>query len=117
MRKLLVSIFLLSTTLLVANDIQKQQSQVDRLVQDIKVAKPSQRRVLMNQLKVELRGMNQESRRKTMMGLKKSFAKGEHSGQCENFQRGQGQGKYRGENGAQNRPQNSPKHNRQGKGR
>ena len=46
------------------------------LISQIKEAKPDNRRVLMNQLKVKLREMNKESRQKTMRELKKSFLKG-----------------------------------------
>ena len=43
------------------------------LVENIKKAKVKDRRNLMNQLKLRLREMNQESRKKTMMELKNSF--------------------------------------------
>ncbi len=113
----------------ISKDRTTSNQNIDRLVTQIKSAKPSQRRVLMNRLKVELRGMNQESRRRAMMKLRESFNRGEHHGkrlglhrhrgehrgQCEDLQRTQRKGKYQGEGKAKNRPKNSPKHNGQGK--
>jgi len=50
------------------------------LVEEIKTAKAEDRRELINQLKVELRAMNQEKRQEAMRELKDSFAKN-HQGQ------------------------------------
>lgn len=43
------------------------------LVEKIKRANPEDRRVLINQLKVELRKVNRENRKKSMMELKRAF--------------------------------------------
>ncbi len=81
MKKLLVclSLFLGATVLVADNTMPTKSTGIDSLVMQIKSAKSSDRRLLMNQLKVQLRGMNQETRRKTMMSLRKSFA--QHGGQ------------------------------------
>jgi predicted RNA-binding protein with RPS1 domain len=47
---------------------------LQELIAEVKNAPDEQKRVLMNQLKVHLKMMNKESRQKTMMELKKSFA-------------------------------------------
>ncbi|CAA6825426.1 MAG: Unknown protein [uncultured Sulfurovum sp.] len=45
------------------------------LIEQIKTAEIKDRRVLMNQIKIQLRELNKESRQQTMMELKKSFVK------------------------------------------
>ena len=67
------------TNTLFANEVPKKPIKVEILINEIKNAKPEDRRALMNQLKLKLRAMNQGSRAKAMMRLRKSFAK--HSGQ------------------------------------
>ena len=47
---------------------------VDVLITQVKNAPDDQKRVLMNQLKIQLRKMNKESRIKTMKELRKSFS-------------------------------------------
>jgi len=47
---------------------------ISTLIEQVKTAKVEDRRVLMNQLKVQLREMNKESRHKAMKELKKSFS-------------------------------------------
>jgi len=47
---------------------------IGSLIEKVKRAKVEDRRVLMNQLKVQLREMNKESRQKAMKELKKSFS-------------------------------------------
>ncbi len=49
--------------------------EVKALIEKVKSAPASQRRVEMNALKMKLRSMNRESRRAVMMDLKKSFSK------------------------------------------
>jgi len=56
------------------NPIKKQTPSISMLIEQVKSAKVDERRVLMNQLKVQLREMNKESRQKAMSELKKSFA-------------------------------------------
>ena len=57
------------------------------LIEQVKTAKVKDRRVLMNQLKVQLRKMNKESRHKAMMELKKSFSKKGHLGKAQHKHR------------------------------
>ena len=57
---------------------EELQSSVQKLIQQVKNAKVDDRRQLMNQLKVELRNMNKESRHSAMVELKKSFSKEHH---------------------------------------
>ena len=47
---------------------------ISTLIEQVKSAKVENRRVLMNQLKTQLRKMNQESRHKVMRELKHSFS-------------------------------------------
>jgi hypothetical protein len=46
---------------------------IQSLVKQVKKAAPSERRVLMNELKIKLRSMNQESRKQVMLELRRSF--------------------------------------------
>ena len=59
---------------LYAERVKQPSNDIQRLVSQIKKAPPSQKRVLMNQLKVKLRKMNAESRKEVMAHLKSSFA-------------------------------------------
>ena len=52
---------------------------IKSLIEQVKRAKVKDRRLLMNQLKLQLRKMNKESRHSAMVELKKSFSK-EHNG-------------------------------------
>jgi hypothetical protein len=52
---------------------------IQELLLEVKNAPDEQKRVLMNQLKVQLKSMNQESRKKVMIELKKSFGQGEET--------------------------------------
>jgi len=56
---------------------------IKRLIREIKGAKVKDRQELMNQLKVQLREINKESRQKAMMELKTSFTSKANS-QCIN---------------------------------
>jgi hypothetical protein len=62
---------------------ETQEPTLQELILEVKNAPNEQKRVLMNQLKLHLKTMNKESRQKTMMELKKSFANKEaqHKGQ------------------------------------
>ena len=71
----LYTIYVLFFSSLYAEELQ---SSVQKLIQQVKNAKVDNRRQLMNQLKVELRNMNKESRHSAMLELKKSFSK-EHN--------------------------------------
>ena len=62
--------------------VSVEKPTISTLISQIKEAKSDDRRVLMNQLKVQLREMNKESRQKAMSELKKSFSKsGSKTGQ------------------------------------
>ncbi len=73
-------------------------SNVQKLITQVKNAPDNQKRELMNQLKVHLKSMNKESRKKAMMKIKKSFAKNgstpkkQHQESC---QQGKHQPKFR----------------------
>jgi len=56
----------------------EKQSNLQKLINQVKIAPNKEKRVLMNQLKVQLKSMNKESRQKAMKELKKSFAKKEN---------------------------------------
>jgi len=79
----------------------EQQSNLQKLINQVKNAPNKEKRVLMNQLKVQLKSMNKESRQQAMKELKKSFAKKEkHSQQKqqanhESSQHGNHQPKFR----------------------
>ena len=74
-------------TNLYAEELPKTPS-VSTLIEQVKSAKVENRRVLMNQLKVQLRKMNQESRHKVMRELKHSFSsKKEHSSNAQHRHR------------------------------
>jgi hypothetical protein len=53
----------------------REDTMLKSLIEQVKSAEVKDRRVLMNQLKIKLRAMNQESRHKAMVELKKSFVK------------------------------------------
>ena len=65
---------LISSTLF-CEELEKQPSQIEILISKIKSAKSPDKRILMNQLKVQLREMNRETRREVMRELKNSFIK------------------------------------------
>jgi len=48
---------------------------IKALVSQVKKAPPSQRSALMNQLKIKLRSVNQETRKEVMIGLRRTFNK------------------------------------------
>jgi alpha-galactosidase len=88
------------------------QPSVQSLIQQIKSSKVENRRLLMNQLKIELRKMNKESRHNAMMELKKSFSKEHHV-----EKRNREQGKYKNTHQQQCTHQPKYRHlNRQGVG-
>ncbi len=111
MQKLFIflSLIIFSSSALLAEDIPTQPSNIETLISDIKSAKSSDRRVLMNQLKVQLRAMNQETRSKTMMSLRKSFNKNGSNQMQRNRQENRGNRQNnmqekRGEQQPDNRP-------------
>ena len=69
-------VFLYST--MFGDTFSKEDSTEDimHLVTKVKEAKASERRVLMNQLKISLRKVNQASRQRIMLQLRKNFNRG-----------------------------------------
>ncbi len=122
MQKLFIylSLIIFGSSVLLSNEMQTKPSEIDTLISEIKSAKSPDRRVLMNRLKVKLRTMNQETRRKTMMSLKKSFGKNGSNKMGQHRQKRDGSGKNmqgdRGNQQPQNRP-NRPNRNGQHKGK
>ena len=60
--------------LVIENSSKPEVPSISSLIEQIKSAKVDDKRVLMNQLKLQLREMNKESRQKAMRELKKSFS-------------------------------------------
>jgi hypothetical protein len=52
---------------------QNPNISIKTLVEKIKRANPDERRILINQLKIELRRVNRENRKRSMMELKRAF--------------------------------------------
>ena len=50
-----------------------EKETIKALVEKVKKAEPSQRRLLMNELKIQLRTMHQETRTQVMLDLRRSF--------------------------------------------
>ena len=55
--------------------IATQPSSIEALIKRVQTAPDTEKRVLMNQLKTQLKSMNKESRHQAMMRLKASFSK------------------------------------------
>lgn len=66
--------FLLFSIPIYATENKQTTPAITQLIQKIKHSSPQNRRLLINQLKVALREMNQETRKKVMKDLQKSFA-------------------------------------------
>ena len=75
-RYILTLIFLFSLSSL-AEDSLTLSTDIKTLIKSIKTSKNSEKRILINQLKVELRQMNQNARSKAMQELRSSFNRGE----------------------------------------
>lgn len=75
-RMFLLMVFLYSA--MFGDTLLKEDSTEDilSLVSKVKEAKASERRVLMNQLKISLRKVNQASRQRIMLQLRKNFNRG-----------------------------------------
>ena len=58
-----------------AKEKADQTQSIKKLIKQIKNSSSTDRRVAMNKLKIELRTMNKETRKKVMMDLQTSFAK------------------------------------------
>jgi len=70
---LVFSLFVVLGTSMHAQANEVDKASVQALVAKVKKAPSSQRRVLMNELKIKLRSMQQETRTQVMLGLRQSF--------------------------------------------
>ena len=68
----LFSFFVLSSSAYAEHKGAEKET-IKALVDKVKKAKPSQRRLLMNELKIQLRTMHQETRTQVMLELRRSF--------------------------------------------
>ncbi|HIP41329.1 MAG TPA: hypothetical protein EYG90_02300 [Campylobacterales bacterium] len=83
-RYIITLIFLFSLTSF-AQESLTSSTDIKTLIEKIKNARNSEKRVLMNQLKVELRQMNQNTRSRAMQELRSSFNRGERLQQGRQF--------------------------------
>ena len=58
----------------ISNQIEQSPSSISQLIEKIKSAKAEDRRILMNELKVQFRESNKEHRHQAILALKKAFA-------------------------------------------
>ncbi len=75
----LFSFFVLSSSAFAEHEGTNKET-IKALVQKVKKAEPSKRRLLMNELKTKLRTMHQETRTQVMLELRRSF-NGQHGKQ------------------------------------
>jgi hypothetical protein len=68
----LFSFFVLSSSVYAEHQGTDKET-IKALVEKVKTAEPSQRRLLMNELKIKLRSMHQETRTQVMLDLRRSF--------------------------------------------
>ena len=76
MRKYIIVYIFLSINIFA----QSSNVSIKSLVEQIKRAKPEDRRILINQLKIQLRKVNREKRKKSMLELKRSLNSKRESG-------------------------------------
>jgi len=109
MSKIVIFMYLCSSLFVSAQPIPTES--VQSLVKQVKAAKPSNKRILMNRLKIKLRESNQAHRMQVMQELKRSFSHGNA------MHLGQQKGKHKGAAGRCSKHQ--PKHQRRkdGKGK
>jgi hypothetical protein len=69
----LFSFFVLSSSVYAEHEGANKET-IKALVGKVKTAKPSQRRLLMNELKIQLRTMHKEMRTQVMLDLRRSFS-------------------------------------------
>ena len=71
-----ITFLLLFSSSIYAEELNhSSNSSIKILIEQVKHAEVKEKRLLMNQLKLQLRKMNKESRHSAMMELKKSFSK------------------------------------------
>ena len=71
---ILISSFFLLVIQIDAKEKTDQTQSIEALIKQIKNSSSDDRRVAMNKLKIELRKVNKETRKKVMLDLQKSFA-------------------------------------------
>jgi hypothetical protein len=69
----LFSFFVFLSSMAYAEHKEVDKSAIKALISKVKIVEPSQRRVLINELKVMLRSMHQETRVQVMLDLRRSF--------------------------------------------
>ena len=76
MYKIIIFLYIFFTMYAYATPVNtlSEQQRVQSLVKQVKTAKPSDKRILMNRLKIMLRKSNHEHRMQIMKELKKSFS-------------------------------------------
>jgi hypothetical protein len=70
----LFSFFVFFSQTVFAEHKEVDKAAIKALIAKVKTVEPSQRRVLMNELKVMLRSMHQETRTQVMLDLRRSFS-------------------------------------------
>ena len=70
----LFSFFVFFSQTTYAEHKETDKNAIKALIAKVKIVEPSQRRVLMNELKVMLRSMHQETRTQVMLDLRRSFS-------------------------------------------
>jgi hypothetical protein len=105
MKQLFILVLSLFLTVSVLNAKKKTSDGplLHKLVEEVKQSKGDERRKAMNALKVELRSMNQETRRQVMMNLQKNFSHGNqgmHSTAGQHLQKHQGGNRTPGKAGS-----------------
>lgn len=111
MRRIFIYIFLtLASVNLYAQEVQADSLEISTLISQIKSARSSDRRLLMNQLKIQLRELNAENRAKVMQELRASFGAKSHS-------KGMGMGMGRQSGTQKSQKQNKRHNNSQNKGK
>jgi len=76
-----ISSFFLFIIQVDAKEKSEPTQSIQALIKQIKNSSSDDRRVAMNKLKIELRTMNKETRKKVMLDLQNSFAKNNTAGQ------------------------------------
>ena len=106
-----VFIFILNISIVslsFAIELETQHLEISTLISKIKTAKSSDRRLLINELKIKLRDVNQEHRIKAMQELRKSLhSNSNQTGQ--NFQYRHGEHGYKSQGQKQGQHQNLKK--------
>jgi hypothetical protein len=87
------SIVVESNTITNENEVEsaaikiEESPQLQELIEAVKEAPDEEKRLLMNQLKIQLKNMNQELRHQAMMSIKESFSKKENNSKKRTLQK------------------------------